>query len=115
MPLILIVDSDFDFTAELASELAEEGWGALKASSVPHALALLALGTPDAVVLDRGLADGPEAEQLSLRLLERVVPRLVVGEAGDAVWTGGAQASLSKPFGGAEVLSALCWAPAEAA
>ena len=118
MPLILIVDSDFDFAAELAAELAEEGWRTLRANCVPHALALLALGTPDAAVLDGGLAGAPEAERLSLRLREREVPRLIVGAAGsegETGWPRGAAASLQKPYGGREVLSALLGAPAQAA
>ncbi len=118
MPLILILDSDFDFAAELASELAGEGWRALRANCVPHALALLALGTPDAAVLDGGLAGAPEAERLSLRLHEREVTRLIVdapGSQGEAAWPRGAAARLRKPFGGGEVLSALLGIPAQAA
>ena len=118
MPLILILDSDFDFAAELASELAEEGWRAMRANCVPHALALLALSTPDAAVLDGGLADGPDAERLALRLREREIPRLVVEDPeaqGETAWADEAAASLQKPFGGGEVLSALLGSPAQAA
>ena len=104
MPLILIVDADFSFAAELASELADEGVRTLRANCPPHALALLALGTPDAVVLDDGLLDAPEADRLCATLEQRDVRRLAVAPAGAEPL--GALA-LRKPFGGREVLTAL--------
>lgn len=110
MPLILIVDADFSFANDLAAQLADEGVRTMRANCPPHALALLALGTPDAVVLDDGLADAPEAALLALRLRERSVPRLVVSGpdgAGVTEWAEDAAARLQKPFCGLTVLSAL--------
>lgn len=113
MPLILIVDADTEFATELASELTAEGYRTLRANCPPHALALLALGTPDAAVLDGGLADAPEADRLCATLRDREVRRLVVAPASGE--QDGPAPLLRKPFGPQDVVSALFAPPAQAA
>jgi DNA-binding response OmpR family regulator len=110
-PRVLVVEDDDDLRGLLRAALADAGYVAVEAADGAAALAVCAEGDPDVILLDLALPglDGQAFADSYRRGLGRAKIIVTSGatRGGEESARMGAAVFLSKPFGVAEVLSAV--------